>query len=260
MSPEAQRFAAGATDFAFLNELTEKDIPDHLVQLGIPGLPPKVLVWGDSHAMAILPAVDLACKKAGISGRAATSSSTPPTLEWFCYFQYGLNEKAPEFNASVLKYIKSAASHGLSYVILVASWEGYLKSDNERFQAALRRTILAIQATGCQAAILIDVPRFPFDPPRALTMSALHAMWPSHLVINSAQHLADTALQRPVLTELSQLGATVIDPAEFFTDANGIIRPADNMGALYRDNHHLSTHGSLRLTDVFSTIIKPQAR
>ncbi|MEO0017974.1 MAG: O-acetyltransferase OatA, partial [Verrucomicrobiota bacterium] len=124
LSPEAQRIAAGATDFGFITELTARDIPDNLVQLGAPGISPKVLIWGDSHAMAILPALDLACKDAGIAARAATASSTAPVLEWFRTEKWGLNEKAPAFNAGVLDYIKKASSDGLSLIILAASWEG----------------------------------------------------------------------------------------------------------------------------------------
>jgi peptidoglycan/LPS O-acetylase OafA/YrhL len=259
LTPEAQRLAAGTTDFAFINELKISDIPDNLVQLGNPTLPPKVLVWGDSHAMAILPAVDLACKNAGIAARAATASATAPVLEWFRVSQHGLNENAPAFNAAVLDYIKSAASQGLSHVILAASWEGNLTKEatgNEQFQRALRRTVGEIQAAGCRVVVLIDVPRFSFNPPRTLTLNALRSNSSSHLVTDTTQYFADTALQRPILSDLSQLGVTVIDPAEFFTDANGIIRPADSGGCLYRDSHHLSTHGSQRLTGLFSTIIQ----
>jgi hypothetical protein len=263
LSPEAQRVAAGASDFAFRDHHSIKDIPDHLVQLGKPNLPPKVLVWGDSHAMAILPAIDLVCEDAGISAIAATAHSTPPVLEWFGYFESGLNEDAPAFSAAVLDYIKSAAHQGLSHVILAAYWEAYMKNkstDLERFQAALSRTVREIQAAGCHVVVLIDVPQFPFDPPRALTLNALMGTSSSHQVIDSAQYLADTATQRPILSDLSQHDVTVIYPSALFTDANGIIHPADNGGVLYWDKHHLSTHGSKRLTGIFSTILQSGVR
>ena len=249
LSSEAQRVAAGATDFTFKSSLTLKDIPE---------LPPKVLVWGDSHAMAIMPAVDIACKNAGISARGATASATVPVMEWFCVAPYGLNENAPAFNAAVMDYIKRSASEGLSLVILAARWEYYLNKQptpTDQFRRALHQTVDEIQATGCRVVVLIDVPSFSFNPPRALTVNSLLGRNSNHLVINSAQYLADTALQRPILSELSQQGVTVIDPAEFFTDANGIIHPSDNMGALYRDPDHLSTYGSKRLTALFSKII-----
>jgi len=258
LSPADQRIASGARDFAFRDSLTLKDIPDHLVQLGVSGSSPKVLVWGDSHAMAILPAVDLACIEAGIAGRAATVHSTPPVLEWFGKFEYGLNENSPAFNAAVLDYIRKAAPKGLSLVILAADWEAYLENSNsnERFHAALRQTVKEIQSVGCHVIILIDVPRFPFDPPRALALNALLGRSSKHLVITSAQHLANTALQRPILSDLNQGGAKVVDPAKFFTDNNGIISPADSTGALYFDKHHLSTHGSMRLKPTFSALIQ----
>ena len=257
LSPEAQRIAAGANDFPFHTELFPRDIPDNLVQLGAQGLRPKVLVWGDSHAMAILPAVDHVCKEAGIVARGATASAVVPVLDG----PWGGNiysiQIAEAFNLAVLDYIKRASSEGLSVVVLVARWEGYLKgrSDNARFAGALRRTVREVQSAGCKVIVLMDVPSFPFDPPRSLAMRALRGSSSSDLVINSEQHLADTALQRPILNELSREGVTVIDPAGVFTDLRGIVSPEDGIGSLYMDRNHLSSHGSMRLNATFRSLL-----
>jgi peptidoglycan/LPS O-acetylase OafA/YrhL len=258
LSPEDQRIADSTTDYAFRNGLTAKDIPDHLVQFGAPGLTPKVLVWGDSHAMSMMPAIDLACKEANIAARGATAHATAPVLEWFKLTKHGLSDKAPEFNAAVLDYIKIAAPKGLTHVILAAHWEWYLadQTETERFKSALRRTVQEIQATGCRVFILIDVPQFPFNPPRAFVINALLGRSSSALVIDSAQYMTDTALQRPFLSALSQHGVVVIDPADFFIDANGIISPFDHMGALYFDKDHLTTHGSQRFKPTFKSILQ----
>ncbi len=258
LSPAVQQIAAGATDYAFRNGLTAQDIPNHLVQLGAPTPPPKVLVWGDSHAMSILPAIDLACTDAGIAARAATAHATAPVLGWFKDSKHGLSDNAPAFNAAVLDYIKCAAAKGLSQVVLAAHWEWYLEdgAENAHFQAALCQTVRAIQAAGCHVFILIDVPGFPFNPPRAYVMNALLGKPTQPLVIDSAQYMADTALQRPIFAALIKNGVTVIDPAEFFTDARGIISPVDHMGALYFDKDHLTTHGSQRLKSTFNSIVR----
>ena len=260
LSPAVRQIAAGATDYAFRNSLTAQDIPNHLMQLGTPGLPPKVLVWGDSHAMSILPAVDLTCMEAGISARAATANATAPVVGWFKPSKHGLGGNALPFNAAVLDYIKSATATGLSQVILAAHWEWYLedRTQNEQFQTALRLTVRAIQAAGCHAYILIDVPQFPFNPPRAYVMNALLGKPTSPLVIDTAQYMADTALQRPILSALIGYGVTVIDPTEFFTDASGIISPIDNVGALYFDKDHLTCHGSQRLKASFNSILQSE--
>ena len=259
LSPQAQRFAACATDFDSSNNLTVKDIPDHLVQLGAPKMPPKVLIWGDSHARAIIPVVDIACKEAGLAARAATANATAPVLEWFIVNKWGLTENGPAFNRAVLDWIKSAASEGLSLVILAARWDIYLEvepAENKQFQEAMLRTVREIQATGCQVVILGQVPRFPFDPPRALSLNEFLGWHSNNLWIDSEQYLADTALQRPVLEDLTRHGVTLIDPAEFFADKNGIIHPGNKMGSFFRDQHHLSTYGSKRLLPAFRTILQ----
>lgn len=103
--------------------MTAADIPGRLVHLGAAGHVPKVIVWGDSHAMAILPAGESVCKEMGIACLAATASATAPVLDWFKRYEYGLNENAPAFNAACMGYIREAASKGeITHVILAARW------------------------------------------------------------------------------------------------------------------------------------------
>jgi len=207
------------------------------------------------HAMAILPAIDIACKEAGISCRAATSRGTVPVLD--CSLQQS------SFNGAVLDYIKKTAPDGLSLIILAAYWERYLKNEptqNDQFRQILCRTVQEIQTAGCRVVILIDVPRFPFDPPKAIALREWLGVSSNDLVIDSAQYMTDTARQRPILCDLAYLGVTIIDPAGFFTDSKGMIHPADFGGVLYWDKDHLSPHGSLRLAEVIAELISNNLR
>ena len=97
-----------------------------MVPLGVtdPKLPASVLVWGDSHAMAAMPAVDAFLKEKGVAGRAATHSGTPPVLDWLSMSATAYPD-AVNFNNSVFSYI---SSHKIPVVILSACWKAVISS------------------------------------------------------------------------------------------------------------------------------------
>jgi peptidoglycan/LPS O-acetylase OafA/YrhL len=253
---EAQNFADARHDFAFLNELNAADIPDGLVPLGTLGKVPKVLVWGDSHAMAILPAIDAVCKEEGYGAIAATASSTAPLLDWYKITKYGLNEGAPAFNAAVLDYIEKSSLHKLTHVILAARWEGYLdgSESDARFASALELTIRRIEEAGCRVILLKEVPGFPFDVPKAAALKALTDDSFRELKITLNQYHEDTSLQQRIFRSLKSKSLTLIAPEDFFANTEGIIHATDTTGLLYRDAHHLSTQGSMRLKPILSAL------
>jgi hypothetical protein len=79
------RFANGRLDFnSGLNRgLSLQDAEaGRFLGLGLnaPHAPIHLLVWGDSHAMSALPALDYLCSEYSIRGVAAIHSQTPPLL------------------------------------------------------------------------------------------------------------------------------------------------------------------------------------
>ena len=66
---------------AFRHILSLQDIEqERLPKFGETSAKPSVLVWGDSHAMAIMPAVDQVCQEAGLCGVQATTGGTLPLI------------------------------------------------------------------------------------------------------------------------------------------------------------------------------------
>ena len=254
LSQQALRYAEARLDFAFISELTASDIPDEMLRLGSIGPLPKVLGWGDGHAMAIVPAVDAVCKELGSSARAATASSTAPLLEWFKVTRYGLNEEAPAFNAAVLAYIKETAPKGLTHVILAARWEAYLdgSASDEVMERALQETVREILRTGCKVSVLKEVPQFPFDVPKTLVLDELRGQIFERAAITAGTYSRETVFQSSILESCVSDGVILIEPIGLFADSEGLIRPADGKGAFYRDSHHLSIYGSMRLKPVLS--------
>ena len=108
------RFADGRFDFnpAFNSGVSLQDAEaGRFLGLGSkrPGDPIQLLVWGDSHAMAALPALDYICNEYSVQAFAATHSQTPPLLDYVPEgsFRYSLKGDAPAFGEAVSRFIRA---------------------------------------------------------------------------------------------------------------------------------------------------------
>ncbi len=203
--------------------------------------------------MAVLPAIDAACKEAGISARAATVSSTAPVLDWFYLSKLGLKEAAPEYNAAVFRFLcKQSAHHPPPTVVLAALWSQYFKSPSGgSFGQALRETIAQLRRHGMKVILFKEVPMFGFDPPRALTLASMLHSSTARLRTTVARHERRVAIQNQVFAELAADGVRLVDPLPVLARPDGIISPADDGGVIWRDSNHLSTYGARRLVPAF---------
>lgn len=261
LSPRAQQFAASSDDSAFINEIGIRDIPENLVHFGAPAKAPSVFVWGDSHAMAILPGMDAACKSLGLSGTGATRSSTAPVLDWFKIAPFGLNANAPAYNSEVLKYLRtSSALQSIRVVVLVGRWTGYYdgSGQSELFRTALAATVGEIRKIGYDVMVLKDVPTWTTEVPKSLAYREMTgwSIFQPRISVASRDFMGQR--ETHLLNSLLPDGQTIqiIDPLPYLTGANGEILASDMGGALFRDRHHLSTHGALRLKPAFEEMLR----
>jgi peptidoglycan/LPS O-acetylase OafA/YrhL len=263
LSPEALRQANGRIDSAFIKNLTVHDIPENMQKLGIPGPPPCMLIWGDSHAMAILPAVDAACKDLGITATAATASLTAPVFVWYKNSPNGLNIQAPAYNKKILNYLHQCKEQGhpIRLVLLAAMWVSYLNppEDARAFGQALERTVDELQKEGVQVAILKQVPYFDCDVPKSLFLYQkfrLDSLKPERSLI---QYVSLPKAKRTIdfFAEFERQHPEIqfIDPLPFLMDSASMLVADDGMSPIYRDAHHLSVHGSMRIKDAFEKLI-----
>lgn len=240
----ALEFANAKFDTAFQAELTVDDIrAGRLVEIGVvdPGQRPAVLVWGDSHAMAALPAVDALLKERGLVGLAATHTSTAPVLDWFTQTRFGLDEKAVEFNDAVFSYIQQRR---IPIVILSAFWSSYGPRSGT-FGSALLATVENLVANGSRPFILLDVPGHPFDVPRAISRSILSQTSLNLLSARPQAKDQHDGIQPEVVAAIETAGGRFLDPKPRFLDPTGQFYLIDFKGvALYSDNQHVTTKGA----------------
>jgi hypothetical protein len=115
--------------------------------------------WGDSHAMAALPALDYICNEYSVRAFAATHSQTPPLLDYVPEgsFSYSLKGDAPAFGEAVIRFIRA---HHIPNVILIARWQGYKAGQSPEFHSALTKTLSALQTSVANIWIMQQVPNF----------------------------------------------------------------------------------------------------
>jgi peptidoglycan/LPS O-acetylase OafA/YrhL len=245
---EAQGFANAVFDRAFINDLTVADgVNGNFVQIGVtnPALSPTVLVWGDSHAMAAMPAIDAFLKERGLAGRAATHSSTAPVVDWYNVATHSLNEDSIPFSNSVIAYVRSQQ---IPIVILSASWWGYAYKDQEEkkaFHASIVKTVRQLAAAGAQPWLLLDVPHHSFNIPRALSRSVVTHTDIKSLCAKPTEISEFDNLDARIISEIEAAGGQVINPKPRFLDPSGQYYIIEEQGiALYRDGHHLTATGA----------------
>jgi hypothetical protein len=245
---EAVTLAEAATDRAFINELTGSDVrAEKLVSIGVndPAASPVVLVWGDSHAMAVLPAVDAFLKERGASGRAATHSCMAPVIGWFEPGKCGLGDRSTDYNAAVFAYIQS---HRIPEVILSARWGGYRGEQGENAEAmesALLETVRQLVAIGARPWVLLDVPNHPFDVPRALSRAVTSRVDIVSLSARPSPSIELDDLDPKTVAAIEAAGGRILNPKSRFLDATGeyyVVKAGSVV--LYRDHHHLTTKGA----------------
>ncbi len=245
--------AARELDLGPVHEHDVNDVPDKLFRFGNTDAPVELLVWGDSHAKAVLPAIEAVCKESGVSGCAATHSATAPVLDYFSRQRFGLNEQSLPFNAAVMDFIRREK---ISTVVLIGFWSSYF--EDAEFESALMKTIAELQAQNVRVCFMLDVPDFRFNVPMALARYSAVGRDLKTLAQSRAEYDRLNQFQTTVIPKLEQQGVIVIDPMPTMqaTSGNSVILPFDEGGSFYRDSHHLSTYGAMRLKPLFEPIVQ----
>jgi len=128
-------------------------------------LPISVMIWGDSHAMAIVPAFDAYLKEVGLRGCVATHSATAPVLNYYRP-QKALRSRSIPFSEAVVSYIER---NHIPNVVLAAAWKGYKDPDeggSAEVLPSIVTTIKRLRSIGTQPWIVLDIPGQEVDVPR----------------------------------------------------------------------------------------------
>lgn len=227
-----------------------------------------VVVWGDSMAMAICPAIDEICREAGLRGAAITRSSTAPLLGFSSMGQYALKEESVAFADLAVDLIARARPR---VVILTASWSGYTDAGDPSgarhkgdFWQSLGRTVTAVRDAGSAVWIVLEPPAHKHHVPVMLARESLWGIGAGSGVTTPEAYEASSSEFRRRLAARFGDHARIIEPAEVMkatnVDGSSFFRIKDDAGnALYRDHIHLSSHGARFVGRLFSDLLKPNS-
>lgn len=236
------------------------------------------VLWGDSHALAILPGLTAYVEKTGKAIVAAPHPGCPPLIN-------ATFEGSPSQNmCKRLNDLTLAATvnGGIKHVILVALWGPYsnqmyfnpegtailrkgeiVTASSEAFSASLEATIDALVQHGIDIVIIGPIPEQKFNVTR---YSARHFAWGDPMPEEqTVTHFRDREKRvLPLLASLAQRpNIRVVYPHLTFCD-DVSCRYSKNGRPLYSDSNHLNAAGAAELGNMYADLfaspmpIRPQ--
>ena len=252
--------------------MTARDVEKgRLCAIGAEARAPSFLLWGDSHADAIEPPIEQIAKRAQRTGLLAGGASCPPLLDVTTP-----SADCRPFNDAVARL---ALSPHIADVILEARWAKYADGDtygdephghvlltdsaspaeppadnHAVFARGLERTIQTLVRAGKHVTLIASVPEVGFPVPAVLARRALarDAGLP-HVSIHAFEERQKFVLA--VFARMQRLyNVTVVSPGQVLCAKDGCVVAIDGI-PLYRDEHHLSVYGALKLESLFERVL-----
>lgn len=245
----AIKFAESQKSMAFIHEMKSADVVSGPPVFGMPTANKRCLLWGDSHAMALVPGLDAASKSKVWTGFQATHSSTAPLLDFVVDYPYGLKEEAKVFNQSVFDF---AVSEHVDVVFLAANWRMY--SRHVRFEECLRRTVTKFIDAGIQVVVVKDVAAQHGNVPLVLSMAVRMGQDLDRFGTANSAHIEANRVHNSLFETFAD-EIFILDLSNAFLDENGVWRAQIDGESMYRDQGHLSVEGSLRLKSLFEEVL-----
>jgi peptidoglycan/LPS O-acetylase OafA/YrhL len=254
----ALAYADSLTESYFTNDMIADDVKKgEYSMIGDPHAthkPYSFVVWGDSHAMAMLPGVDKLAKTRGVKGCAFTRSSTAPILEFTSNeFTGTTRDNMMDFNRAVFDWLVNS---GIKKVLLVGYWEARYKDNLPSFTSKLLATVDALQNHKIEVWFMRDVPGYEMNVPKRLAWAATFGGGVDRLGKTIVQHRAASVEETQLVAKLQAKGVHILDPVPCLSDDAGFCPIQFQGHALYRDYHHLSKFGAEQLQPMLDGFIR----
>lgn len=199
--------------------------------------PVRLVLWGDSHAMALIPEMERLAAERRCRILAATHSGAVPLLDYPAPDVCPLGDSLPEWNRQVVAHIR--ALNPPPAVLLAARWS---YQPSPRLGSALVQTLDALEGRRCY--LLAEVPVYSFEPRKALLLAGLLGRPTKDIGLTRDEYSQQGAPLAATLAPFASKGLTVLNPADcFFVGPERAIVEKDGL-CLYWDDNHLSPPGS----------------
>ena len=223
-----------------------------------PTAPAQLLVWGDSHATALIPALEESARQHGVNVMLASSAGCLP-LEGL---EHGT--RCAEYNRRVERTL---ATEPVRDILLVARWSLYLYGDakgdhghalrdgnghydravaEQRLADGLRARVEQLRKAGYRVWLMKEAPLQPFNPPYRLSRLAMLHQPTADVGMSVEDHLRQKAFINRLFADIAAADShvQVLDPTPQLCDASGLCRAEQDGHSLYTDDNHLSEIGA----------------
>jgi peptidoglycan/LPS O-acetylase OafA/YrhL len=214
--------------------------------------PIGLFVWGDSHAMTMIPILDALAKEYSVRGMAATHFATPPLLGIEYDDENSLQKDCIPFNDAVLKFIQEKK---VENVVLIAKW-GFAYRPMADVHASMLDTVKALRSSGARVWIVRQVPRPGVNIPNALALTVLQHGSVADLVVPLNFYQDDRYWQDRLFEGIAPTEATILDPSPFFVDPRNHFTLESQGKSLYFDDSHMAPTGAMRLRPLLEPIFQ----
>lgn len=246
--PDAARIAAAAReDVPAYRRDCHFDVHDAITALkpsrchSQPGVTPRFVLWGDSHAMAWQPFAWRIAGDAGLSAQGITMNSCPPAIA---------PAKGTPCETLNMLALESLAQSPPGVLLLAQRWP-YASSDAApalQVRMANLEAVLAIAPAAAQVLVLGPLPRLDWPGPDCITRG-----WEADCGPTRAEHEAAFAGTWSALEAMARRDArvTLVDPAPFFCGSGRCEARRGDLG-LYWDRDHITAGAAAAFADAYS--------
>ncbi len=244
-------------DSFFDYDLAAKGFPNNNLSLGVKNNEATFFLWGDSHAMAMARAIDLAAKELSVGGQSAIKSSTLPVLDWITS-----DSSQISYNNEIINHLSHEEQRKkIKHVILAGRWWlAFNQSikNNKDFEDCLRQTITKVQSLGYSVSLVRQVPQwtdhwhtpssFPFN------FNVKDLSWVYNDLEISVSNLQvrfndQNQMFEEIIKDFPNL--RIIDPLPLLISSEQIYKFRENNKWNYYDDDHISADGARRLKSLF---------
>lgn len=252
-SPEVQSISEACRDRNPQREIQNNLLISVIEKSGLPRLgtntdtAPKLLVIGDSHADALMPAFHELASEYQLPAVCITRSATIPLI----YDDSGPRSKFAEFYKTIRLQIKMTPS--ISDVVLIGRWMEYDEEMNS--YSAWKTNIDSLRSKFINIWVILQVPEAKTEVPRALAL-AKHWDWPKQSVSYLSEEYFLMRSRSDSLFAGLNNSVKVLDLSAFFFQDSDRARIEKDGKPLYIDSHHLSTFGARELKYLLKPIFE----
>lgn len=247
-----------------------------LCQLGAGSGPISFILWGDSHAGSMAPAIDKAAADAGVRGLMAGHGACPPLPNVVLASHSAVESSAcRNYNIAVRELI---ATQAIPLVLMAAYWPKYVHASelpnqglyfdpsvppslidhSAPIKLALDQILADLENQAAQVVLIMDVPEMGRLMPEALARAVMRGTT-TDLAPSWRYTLARQALSRSMLSAAAdRWGATLIDPMPAFCRDGLCLSHRDGV-SLYKDADHITNTTALSLAYLYRPLFEQLA-